>query len=79
MQNAGGTRDAGSNPWVLRSPGRRNGIPLQYSGLENSVDRGGWRATVHGLTESDTTEHAHMYVQIILPFLTFSFKAEING
>ena len=39
-----------------RLPGEGNGYPLQYSCLENSVDRGAWRATVHGITESDTTE-----------------------
>ena len=32
-----------------------NGNPLQYSGLENSMGRGAWRATVHGFVESDTT------------------------
>ena len=33
-----------------------HGNPLQYSCLENAVDRGAWRATVHGVTEWDTTE-----------------------
>ena len=39
-----------------RSPGKRNGYPLQYSYLENSMDRGGWCATVHGVIESEMTE-----------------------
>ena len=39
-----------------RSPGEENGNPLQYSCLENPMDRGPWQATVHGLTESDPTE-----------------------
>ena len=43
-------------PGLGRSPGEGNGNPLQYSHLENSIDRGAWRATVHGVTESDTTE-----------------------
>ena len=38
------------------SPGEGNGNPLQYSCLENPMDRGSWQATVHGVTESDTTE-----------------------
>ena len=37
-----------------RSPGEGNGNPLQYSCLENPIDRGAWRATVHGLTKSWT-------------------------
>ena len=41
--------------WV-KSPREGNGYPLQYSCLENSVDRGTWGATVHGITESDMTE-----------------------
>ena len=37
-----------------RSPGEGNGNPLQYSCLENSMDRGAWKATVHGVTKSRT-------------------------
>ena len=47
-------RDLGSIPG-LRSPGEGNGYPLQYSGLENPMDRGAWRAMVHGIAELDTT------------------------
>ena len=39
-----------------RSPGEGNGNPLQYSGLENSMDWGAWKATAHEVTESDITE-----------------------
>ena len=39
-----------------RSPGEGNGNPLQYSHLENSMDRGAWQATVHGVSSSRTTE-----------------------
>ena len=45
--------------WVqpLRSsPGEGNGIPLQYSSLENPMDRGAWQATIHGVTKLDMTE-----------------------
>ena len=48
--------DLGSIPESGRSPGERNGYPLQYSCLEISMDGGTRRATVHGVTESDTTE-----------------------
>ena len=50
--SAGDIRDAGSVPGSGRSPGEGNGYPLQYSCLENPLDRGAWRATVHGTTES---------------------------
>ena len=49
--NAG---DSGSIPGSGRSPGEGNGYPLQYSHLENSMDRGAWQATVHGVTKSWT-------------------------
>ena len=51
--SAGDTRDMGSIPGLGRSPGEGNSNPLQYSYLENPMDRGAWRATVHGLTESN--------------------------
>ena len=41
-------------PWSGRSPGVGNGNLLQYSCLENSMDRGAWRATVHGTAENET-------------------------
>ena len=42
--------DPGSIPGLERSPGEGNGSPLQYSCLENPMDRGAWKATVHGVT-----------------------------
>ena len=57
--NAGDTRDLGLIPRLGESPGGGNGNPLQYSCLENSMDRASWQATVHGLTESDTAEYIH--------------------
>ena len=49
--NAG---DLGSIPGSGRSPGEGNGNPLQYSCLENPMDRGAWWATVHGVAKSRT-------------------------
>ena len=49
--NAGDIRDVGSTPGSERSPGRRNGNPLQYSCLENPMVRGAWWATVHGVAK----------------------------
>ena len=54
---AGDARDESSIPGSERCPEVRNGNPFQYSCLENSVDRGAWWASVHGVTESDMTEH----------------------
>ena len=49
--NAG---DPGSIPGLRRSPGGGHGHPLQYFCQENSMDRGAWQATVHGVTKSQT-------------------------
>ena len=47
--NVGDARDMGSIPGLGISPGIGNGNPLQYSCLENFIDRGAWQAIVHGL------------------------------
>ena len=47
-------RDLGLVPGSERSSGVGSGNPLQYSYLENSMDRGAWQATVHGVTKSRT-------------------------
>ena len=52
--NGGDKRNRGSVPGSGRSPGGGNGNPLQYSCLENSIDRGAWRAAVHGVAKSRT-------------------------
>ena len=46
--------DLGSIPWLGRSPGEGNGYSLQYSYLENSMDRGALQTTVHEVTKSQT-------------------------
>ena len=62
LASAGDIRDAGSIPGLGRCPGGGNGNPLQYSCLENPVDRGAWQATrMWGHKESDTTEPAHTH------------------
>ena len=53
-ESACNAEDSGSIPWLGRSPGERNGYPLQYSCLENAKDRGAWWATVNGVTKSRT-------------------------
>ena len=53
-ESACNARDLGSIPGVGRSPGGEHGNPLQYSCLENSMDKGAWWATVHGVTRSQT-------------------------
>ena len=63
--NAADIRGAGSVTGSGRSPGGGHGSPLQHSCLENPLDRETWRAMVHRVAESDTTEaaqhtHAHM-------------------
>ena len=52
---AGGARDwGGGYPWVRKTPGGGHNNPLQYSCLENPMDRGTWQATVHSIAKSWT-------------------------
>ena len=53
--------DEHSIPGLGRSPGKGNGNPLQYSCLENSMDRGAWQATVHGVTKNQTRLSTHTH------------------
>ena len=55
--NAGDERDSSSIPGLGRSLGVGNGNPLQYSCLENPMDREAWWATVHGVVKSWTRRH----------------------
>ena len=52
--NAGDKRDASLTPGSGRSPGGGHGKPLQYSCLENPMDRGAWWATVHRVAKNQT-------------------------
>ena len=54
LASEGDAKDMGLIPGLGRSPGGGNGNPFQYSCPENSMDRGAWWATVHGVTKSQT-------------------------
>ena len=56
---AGDARDMDSMPGLGKSPGEGHGNPLQYSGLENPMDRGAWEATIHGVKKSQTRLNTH--------------------
>ena len=68
--NAGDIKDIGLISGLGRSPGGGNGNPLQYSCLENPMDRGAWCATVHEVSKSQrrlkllSTQHIHCYYYI---------------
>ena len=59
--NAGDARDTGSIPGSGKFPGRGNGNLLQYSCLENPMDRGALQATVHRVAKSQTRLSMHTY------------------
>ena len=69
--NAGGTRDVSLIPGWQRSPGEGSGYPLKYSCLKNSMDRGAWRATVHGVAKSWVwlSVHACVHTHTLLELL----------
>ena len=54
VKNLHAMEETGFDPWVGKIPWTREWQPLPYSCLENSIDRGGWQATVHGVTKSWT-------------------------
>ena len=67
--NAKDVRDAGSIPGLGRSPGGGHGNPLQYSCLENAMDRGAWQATYHRITKRQTQLRTHAGYAMFLKFL----------
>ena len=78
--NAGDLRDSGSIPGLGRSSGGGHGNPLQYSCLENPMDRGAWRATVHRMVKSWTqlkrlSTHASSLLLWILTHGDFFFSS----
>ena len=72
---AGDTRDMGSVLGLGRSPGEGNGNPLQYSCLENPMDRGPWQATVYRVTKiwsqlnTYAILHIHLHIYIFICFI----------
>ena len=62
--NAG---NLGSLPGLGRSPGEGHDNPLQYSCLENPMDRGAWRATVHGVAKGQTQLNTHIHIHTPSP------------
>ena len=86
--NAGDTRDNVYDPWAGKIPGEGNGNPLQYSCLENPMDRGAWQATVHRVTNSwmwlkqPSTQKAHVpssgewsYLPLLYLMLSVQFSS----
>ena len=75
--SAGASGDVGSVPGSRRSPGGGNGNPLQYSCLENGMDRGDWRATGHRVTKGQTRLSARAYITALQ--CCVSFCCIMNG
>ena len=77
--NAGDKRHVGLIPGSGRSPGEGNGNPLQYSCLENPMDRGAWRVTVHGATrvghdwsDLQCTHTSHFLIKVLVVLSSFN-------
>ena len=65
-ESACNARDPASILGSGRSPGEGHGYPLQYSSLENSMDRGAWQVTVHGVAKSQTRLNSFHFHFILL-------------
>ena len=77
--NAGDTGDASSIPGSGRSPGVGNDNPLQYSCLENSMDRGASWATVHQVAKSRLSTHRHKFAAFFCFCFSFSVCAKSDN
>ena len=75
-QSACDVGDLGSIPGLGRCPGGGNGYPLQYSDLENAMDRGAWQAAVQGVTKSWTRlSDLHTHTRVcVAPSLSYCLK-----
>ena len=78
--NAEEIRETGSIPGSGRSPGEGNGNPLQYSYLEEPIDRGAWRAIVHGVTKNQTwLKQLNTLMQILIYlYLFYLFRTKLD-
>ena len=71
--------DLGSVPGLGRSPGEGNGYPLQYSCLDNPIDRGAWWATIHGVMKSWMTErHTFTHKKYTMESKTQTTRQQLN-
>ena len=76
LSNPGDIRDADSVPGSRRSPGGGHSNPLQYSFLENPMDRGAWWATVNRVAQNRTyLAHMHALIQVIIGRTEISTQA----
>ena len=75
--NAGDLRDTGLIPGSGRSPGGGHGNPLQYSCLENPMDRGAWQATVHRVAQSQTLLQPHTHARTSYTSVTEQMNCKI--
>ena len=74
-ESACNARDLGSIPGPERLSGKGNGNPFQYSCLENSMDRGAWQATVHGVAKSWTQlSNTHTHTLLLCSFCIYFIK-----
>ena len=68
----------GPTPGSGRSPGEGNGKPLQYSCLENPMDRGAWQVTDYGIAESNTSERLHFFFNIYIYIYIYIYIVSIR-